>query len=83
MAPVQSLDELFHAPSTQFPPWTTVSVTLLVGKFDDSNVPVHTPARLTTGPVPFPDGVVGAGDDPHALAAASTTSQDTNLRMTL
>ena len=83
MAPVQSDDELFHAPSTQFPPWTTVNFTVLVGKFDDSSVPVQTPARLTTGPPPLPDGVVGDGDDPHALAAATTTSHDTNLRMTL
>jgi hypothetical protein len=77
MAPLQSSVELVHPPSTQLSDCTTVSVIVLVAKFDDSNVPVHDPERSANGPAVGEDAGAELELDLHPLAIQATTAAPT------
>ena len=83
MAPCQSDVELIHAPSTQLPLCTTVTVIVRVAKFAVSKVPVHVPDMSANTPVVL----AGEGadvDEPHALLThATSAAQRSNVRLTV
>jgi hypothetical protein len=82
MAPLHSDGEESHAPSTQLPPCTTVSVIVRGIRFADSSVPIQFPATFAKPPG-LEAGTVGAVEELqptwNSTAATNTATREGTL----